>query len=99
MDDLLFDIPETKSPRLLWLEKHGFRPFKCNDESSHPWVAIIPSEEHSAMTIDEIMNDPDASFHYIDAERMGYGFSEDEAIEVCAKLHGIKLWNQEGGMA
>lgn len=96
MSDLLFDIPETKSPRLLWLKRHGFRAFECDSESSHPWVAIIPAEEHAAMTIDEIMNDPDASLFYIDAERMGYGYSQGEAIETCARLHGIKLWNEEG---
>lgn len=28
MSDLLFDIPETKSPRLLWLKKHGIT---CHD--------------------------------------------------------------------
>ena len=38
----LFDIPETKSPRLLWLEKHGIKvaaPAKGHGTATNHWMA------------------------------------------------------------
>jgi len=40
----LFDIPESKSPRLQWMEKHGIETAKGNferpsDKSRHEWIA------------------------------------------------------------
>ena len=29
----LFDIPETKSPRLLWMEKHGIEITRITDDA------------------------------------------------------------------
>ena len=39
MTDTLFDLPECKSPRLLWMEKHGIRTY-YNKEMKLPWIAI-----------------------------------------------------------
>ncbi len=37
----LFDLPETKSPRLIWLEKHGIKvtPSKAHGPSLKCWMA------------------------------------------------------------
>lgn len=39
MNDLLFDIPETKSPKLQWMELNRIRVYK-NQECKPPWFAI-----------------------------------------------------------
>ena len=36
MEESLFDIPETKSPRLLWMEKHGIQ---TQQNSAGDWCA------------------------------------------------------------
>lgn len=46
MNDNLFDIPECKSPRLLWVEKHGFLTHHAEHCDEDPWCAIIPMEGH-----------------------------------------------------
>ena len=37
----LFDIPETKSPRLIWLERHGIKvsPSRTHGPSHKHWMA------------------------------------------------------------
>ena len=42
MNDTLFTIPETKSPRLCWMEQHGFRVVQCNPtEWGETFAALI----------------------------------------------------------
>jgi hypothetical protein len=39
--DELFDIPEIKSPRLIWLDRHGIKviALKTRNESHNRWMA------------------------------------------------------------
>jgi hypothetical protein len=39
MSDFLFDIPEQKSPRLLWLEKHGITVHDYRTDDVHRFMA------------------------------------------------------------
>lgn len=39
MRDLLFDVPETLSPRLAWMKKHGLTVAKSDVADSDEWVA------------------------------------------------------------
>ena len=37
----LFDIPETKSPRLLWMEKHYLSTANYTDDNNHLRIAVF----------------------------------------------------------
>ncbi len=84
MKDELFEVEEVKSPRLLWIEKHGISThhaaFLADDDL--PWSAWFPSNEHS-------------SGLPLDPEACGYGITENEAIIDLAVKKKIKLWNEE----
>ena len=43
----LFDLPETKSPRLQWLEKHGIKvsPSRTHGPSHKHWMAYRHDED------------------------------------------------------
>jgi len=100
MSDLLFDIPEAKSPRLLWMEKNGFLTHYYegfSDEfgdATEPWMAIIPFDSDKGKCIGTIM--AESCRFYEDRGAIGYGQTEAEAIENCARLKGIHLWNEGG---
>ena len=51
MNDSLFDIPETKSPRLLWLEKHNIGIIY--DNTKNQFAAIGRQESAWGETEDE----------------------------------------------
>lgn len=98
MSDLLFDLPESKSPRLLWREKHKFVthhfPAMADElgDSPAPWIAIKPLPEHEGMEIAEIMAKSAALYDANDL--IGEGETEWEAIENCAVRIKIRLWNE-----
>ena len=87
----LFDIPTTKSPRLLWLEKHGFLTHKADHVDEDPWMAIIPMEGHTGSIV-EIMAEWCGLYEEMNA--IGYGHTESDAINDCAIKMNIKLWNE-----
>lgn len=54
MNDNLFDIPETKSPRLIWMERHGIKTqeikgswaatasiFSCNGDTENDAIVSL----------------------------------------------------------
>ena len=93
MSDLLFDIPEQKSPRLLWLEKHGIttnnngQNYKPGDECPETGCQLYPWLATTGEFTKGIYSDHNTA----------WAFSEDEAITQLALKLGIKLWNEEGG--
>lgn len=83
----LFDIPESPSPRLQWIAKHGIQTSFCKDtEMDEPWSAWIGDLFEAIETGGD------------DPEIGGYatGETEDDAIVKLAKAYGLRLWNEEG---
>ena len=77
----LFDIPESKSPRLLWMEKHGIKTRQLDfPERDYDWMAWRKRDEN-ANGIPAIS---------------GQGDTEGDAIADLAQRLGIRLWNEEG---
>lgn len=88
----LFNIPESKSPRLQWIEGHGILT-ACNHNIGQ-WYAVIPKAGDEDRDIRQLVTD----YHYtLASSRVGKGQSEDEAITNLAKNIGLRLWN-EGGL-
>jgi hypothetical protein len=86
MNDL-FNLPECPSPRLRWMQNHNLRTrlnknISVGEEDEFSGEPIYP---WVAFTGDFKFPRPDA----------GYGNTEDEAITAWAKLHRVKLWNEE----
>ena len=78
----LFNLPETPSPRLAWMRKHGVwirenREINPGDESPETGETIYP-------------------FKAFGNQFVGYGNTEDEAIADFAKRAGVRLWNEVG---
>lgn len=96
----LFEVEETKSPRLLWIEKHGFLTHDdgvLNDDPDARWMAIIPFEGDEGKDIGTIM--AESCRLYEECNAIGYAANEADAIEDCASRLKIPLWNEEGGAA
>lgn len=75
----LFDVPEQKSPRLLWMEKHGISTEKHGpDDDGNTWTAF------RRFRID------DNPYYY---QRSGK--TEDEALSNLAMTSGLQFWNEE----
>ena len=86
MSDTLFDLPETKSPRLKWMDEknvstHFNKDVQAGDEDEfsgepiRPWAAFVGESRFPR---------PDA----------GFGDTEHEAIVDLAIKKGWKLWNE-----
>ena len=79
----LFDIPESKSPRLLWMEKHGIETWQPEIEDAFDgakWCACRESDK-----------DENGIPSYV-----GTGDTENDALASLAQRIGIRLWNEEG---
>lgn len=85
----LFDLPESKSPRLLWMEKYQVTIHKSG------YAEIVESEFGDWYPFTAI-NGPvsDANGNHLYPPR-GEGLTEDEALANLAKTLGVKLWNEE----
>lgn len=81
----LFDVPEVKSPRLRWMEKHGLKtkhfPGVQDGEEDpetgyelHTWVAWRGSPPVWIRT---------------------GGATEDDALADWARANGVRMWNEE----
>ena len=88
----LFQIEETKSPRLKWLDQHGFMTHEADHLDEDPWMAIIPMEDHKG-NIGEIM--AEWCGLYEEMGIIGYGNTEQDAIDDCAAKMKIPLWNEQ----
>ena len=85
MEDMtdLFDIPESKSPRLLWMERYRIVTHKSDVcDNDKPWMAWRKKDEN-ANGIPRI-------------GLVGEGETEHDAIVDCCLVLGIRLWNEEG---
>lgn len=40
MSEMLFDIPESKSPKLKWMERHHLTTANYTDENNHLRIAV-----------------------------------------------------------
>lgn len=81
MSDELFQIDESLSPRLRWMQQHKFRTHHAPWCEDSPWSAWHPENESEQ----GLPTDPEAC---------GYGMDEDEAIVDLAKKLNLKLWNE-----
>lgn len=81
MTDELFEVEESLSPRLAWMQKHKIRTHHAPWVEEAPWSAWHPDNESE----EGLPMDPEAC---------GYGMNEDEAIVDLAKKLNIKLWNE-----
>ena len=80
----LFTIPETPSPRLAWMRKHGVE--------THKTEHYIPGDE------DEFGNAIHrwyACRGELNTKTACGGATEQEALCEFAKFHGLRLWNEE----
>jgi hypothetical protein len=90
----LFAIPETKSPRLKWMEKmkaDGMLTHYAEHCDEDPWAAIIPFDDHKG-TIGDIMVEWGGL--YDNRDLIGYGQTESDAMIDCAHKNKLKLWNE-----
>ena len=81
-DELFTDAAVAMdSPRLRWMKKHGVKT-RYDGERYMAWIGDLDEAiEHGG-------DDPDAG---------GYALAEteDDAILLIAKAHGLRLWNEE----
>lgn len=82
--DALFDLPETLSPRLQWIQRHGV---SINRDDSPggiefgPYFASVPTSPEGH---------PNEWMSCI-----GSGPTEDDALVDLARNQGLRLWNEE----
>lgn len=75
----LFDIPEFKSPRLLWMDRHGIALEPNSDSSDNKWCACMWRDGWGGVSFKDRIP----------------GKTEDGALTALAKAAGIPLWNEE----
>jgi len=106
-DGLLFPVPESLSPRLAWMKKHGIVTYLSlpNDPESRCWFATLWSfsEDLPELAGCKPTDSQDVWLLFMletgrnGEQRIGEGSTEDDAIcDFCAKA-GIALWNEESG--
>ena len=89
----LFNIPESKSPRLVWMEKHDLLPV-AGEWCWYVWSRADEQEERENcdyMLPCSFWIPRDGKPHQV-----GKGKTEDEAITDWARKNNVKLWNEEG---
>jgi len=80
----LFEIEESKSPRLLWTEKHNIKTH-YNKECDPPWAAFIGDWDDIGYECNEMEEDG----------RLVEGYTEEEALLNLIARGRVKHWNQE----
>ncbi len=81
MSEELFKVPEQKSPRLRWMEKHRVKVKQTPDWS--------PGMEDAD-------GDPVAPWYASDDGKHWHaGDSENDALGAWAVARGVRLWNEE----
>jgi len=87
----LFAMPESLSPRLKWMAKHGIRTHHAPD-CELKWIAWMP---------DNHFHEPDPKnpkFKYPvpkDYESCGSGINEEEALEGLCVIYELPHWSEE----
>lgn len=80
----LFDIPESKSPQLKWIEKHGITTHYSADlcDGEHlPWIAWDKANDDGEGTPDN-------------QDACGYGYTENEALLDLLVTRGLEHWHK-----
>lgn len=85
----LFDIPESLSPRLVWLRSSGILTHH-SPRMEYPWIAIKPFERDKGKDIGTIF--AESCRIYDESHSIGYGNTEDEAITSLAHKLNLTLW-------
>ena len=86
----LFDIPESKSPRLLWMGRHGVKiidngkNFEPGEECELTGAQLYRYCAH---------NLEDGAIIFFD-HLTGWGHTPDDAVVEFAKKNKIPLWNE-----
>lgn len=84
MTDTLFDLPDSPSPRLEWMRRHGVMTEYISDD---------PTGEFNGWCAHYADDDPYKSpFPWLG---WGYGENELEALTEFAIKNNLKLWNEE----
>lgn len=78
--DLLFPVPETLSPRIAWIQRHGVKTFHSTGQppEEYPWAAWLMSDEVGGLPR---------------FDSYATGATEHDAIAELARFKGLKLWN------
>lgn len=80
MNSLFPNIPVSKSPRLLWMERHGITLQPNPENEEKPFMAEMWKKGWGGI---------ESRIHML-------GKTEDDALTALAKAAGLKLWNEEG---
>jgi hypothetical protein len=94
VSDELFPVESVSmdSPRLAWLKQaraNGLIKTHHNPHMPEPWIAIVPHLSDRALDIGEIM--AKACRYYEEDQRIGYGKTEWEAVELVCEQNGIVI--------
>ena len=87
MNDSLFDLPESKSPRLIWMEEHQIRTHDKPEMEDVRWSAWTPESDW-----DETHP---GCFKIGADDSVGFGPTELDAIADLARKLSLKLWNEQ----
>lgn len=84
MNETLFPLPISLSPRLKWINEHGVTTYyepagALGDDAG--WSAYIGTNDEESEEMEE-------------AGRLCFGHTEDEALERLAKAQSWRLWNE-----
>lgn len=82
--DLLFDVPQTLSPRLTWRQRHGVSIALVTGSEDGAWWAWC-----GGRSAEQVANGSLPHEHFAQAD------SEDAAITAHALRRGLRLWNEE----
>lgn len=84
----LFNLPETLSPRLQWMQDHKVRTHHqpLMDEEGTGWTAWLPEHDWDA-------THPDC-YNPEFEDSVGMAANKEDAIMDMAIKNNIKLWNQ-----
>lgn len=86
MNDLLFPVKESLSPRLKWMREHEIQSYECPVDED-PWCAVVVPKGQTFGDVVSRCREDD----------LGYGDTENEALIALAQKLNIPLWNQSPG--
>jgi hypothetical protein len=74
----------VKSPRLLWMERHGVKTSETMagecPETGFEWLSWVAYSGELEIS---------------ERDRVGIGETEDDAIADWARINGVRLWNED----
>jgi len=94
MNDL-FPVETSLSPRLRWIAAQKILTHHAPHCPEAPWMAIQPFDKDNGKSIGQIMEE--SCRLYDDADVIGYGMDENEALVNLAKKLNLPHWTQSPG--